>query len=154
MSDFRISIEVSGEGEWELDWGQTDKRWTLSEREDSEGYWELGKSPNSKQLKAILDFFRILPTQVNEAEILEIGPGELTLIHQNNTFPPSLYSVLCDECGKHWLVFRWDGDKNLWLCYGRNCYYSWYRGCELTDHQVRLLGITRGYHQAPLAPPR
>ena len=155
MSDFRVSVASSeADFESELDWDENKKAWSLSEREAGFGTtWIQNLNPSPDDLEALLDFFMIDPKEAQVHMLTRLSPGELVLIDHNTNQTPSIYASPCEDCGRHWHVFRWEENRNIWLIYGRNCDFSWKRGDILSEHDIDILGRLRGLTENANRPP-
>lgn len=153
MSDFRVQIQADLESadfvQRELDWGRSERKWTLSEKESLEVSWLQGLTPSSEDLDALYGFFRINRNEIDEEAIVNLSPGELCLIHRNQSAKPSVFASLCEVCSLHWYVFRWDIGSGEWLVYGRDCDYAWKRGKSMERNDIRRLEEIRGSICAP-----
>lgn len=153
MSDFAVEIPADSESEdfvrRELDWSRTERKWTLSEKELYGVSWIQGRTPSSEDLDALYEFFRISRNEVDEEAIVNLSPGELSLIHRNRSAKPSVFASLCEACSLHWYVFRWDTEGSEWLVYGRDCDYAWKRGKSLDGDDIFRLEEMRGSASAP-----
>lgn len=146
MSDFRvILINADQDVDQELDWDNKKRVWTLSEKEIGLGSkWMQGLSPNNKQLKSLLKFFRIREKDVNGLSLLQLSPGDLVKIHKQSTKKVLLHAKKCNKCREHWGVFRWEGVKKGWRTFGRTCDFSWKRGIPLSKKETNLLLKIKG----------
>jgi len=148
VSDFRIELLSDPTDNLiiqELDWDGINKIWTLSIKEsDLDRNWILGETPNPEQLNHIFAFFRIPLGYINLETLKHLSPGELVLLHQSTNALRTVYAALCDQCGQHWFVFRWDQELNRWCVYGRTCELSWRSGHEPNSREIILLGSSRG----------
>jgi hypothetical protein len=160
MSDFRVRLESLAEDddsnrwEQELDWDRETKKWSLSEREMGFGKsWILGENLSSEQLYSLLEFFRIDSKDIQIDTLARLSPGELALIHRETANRVTIFATLCEECGQHWYIFRWEQDKERWGTYGRTCEFSWRRGRELTEEEIAMLMRARRLQDTPLRPP-
>ena len=142
MSDFRIVISGDVEKqEEELDWNESEQKWTFSIREYSLGaQWETGLIPSVKQLESLKNFFRIDPKEIKDDRITFLSPAELTIISQNLMTDKSIIAYLCPDCNLHWYIFR--KEEEQWFAYGRNCDFSWRKRAKLTDLETIFINKT------------
>lgn len=146
MSDFRVSVSSNREDfEQELDWTETEARWTLSEREIGLGtMWEQGKEMDPAHVRGLLTFFRLSQSQAKGRDVRVLSPGDLVELHQESTQKPSLYAYSCRRCGRHWRVLvRSGGAADAWVVYGRTCQYTWDRGRPFTRRENAILDELR-----------
>jgi len=155
MTDFRVDATLAEANyECELDWDENKKAWSVSERKAGFGKrWIQNLDPSPDDLEALLHFFRIDLKKVSFQVLSLLSPAELVLIHHHTNQALSIYAIPCEDCGKHWHVFRWEENRNIWLIYGRNCDFSWKRGDILSEHEIDILGRLRGFTENPTRPP-
>jgi hypothetical protein len=152
MSDFRVLIETNpvlqnDSTRKELDWDEKKKRWFLSEKEQYEVNWLQNLIPEPDDLEELYIFFQIDKDQVEIKNIAFLSPGVLALIHQNNHVNPTIYAFLCDKCGRHWYIYRWESANREWRVYGRDCEFSWKRGEPLDSVDLDRLNQMKGPKQ-------
>lgn len=128
LTDFRVPVPTDpDEGiTRELDWERDLGRWTRSEKEDGDVRWVQNLKPSTADLDFLRTFFRIEQAIVSSV-LMQLSPGELTLLHSNGRSDKHVLAALCPQCGGHWIVYIREEDAN-WYRYGRNCDYKWSRG--------------------------
>jgi len=141
MSDFRIPVS-SNDSDWdyELDWDESDSRWTLSVRESGLGTaWQMDLSLEPHHYDVLRSFFAVADAELDGHSLESLNPAELTLISHNHKKNSSVHAMLCKKCGKHWLIFRRNRPNSDWVVFGRDCDYSWRRENTPTEEEVAEL---------------
>jgi hypothetical protein len=149
MTDFRVAITCDKYAESqidvELDWDADKGIWSRSEKEWGLGQgWMQGLNPEANDLEELGKFFHVDLTNIPHETLQRLSPAELVMLHRNSTSPPTVLALLCSECRKHWIVFKWNPDQNTWFVYGRTCEFSWRRGEPPESSQLEVLEAILG----------
>jgi hypothetical protein len=127
MSDFRVRLGTTPEGgERELDWDSDHRNWSLSEREPGEA-WVEHLTPTHGDWQLLRQFFQV-PDELADSVLRGLSPGELVAVHTVASRERRVVAELCDQCGSHWVIYRFDQDRNTWRRFGRTCSFTWFKG--------------------------
>lgn len=135
MSDFRVPLPESplDSAQRELDWEEAERKWFVSERDNSSSPWIQNLTPAEADLRALNEFFR-LEQALDPKRLRRMSPGELTQVHEGLDGSRDILAELCPDCGQHWLITKQEADG--WRRYGRTCDFRWHRGI-LVQEPVR-----------------